>query len=70
MNAEDIKALSTLQILGCQIKDLVKHIDDIQDENDILKDEIMKYKRFMKLSRYFLIVNGVLCSYAMSHIFC
>ena len=64
----DLKALTTLQILGEQIKDLVKHIDDIQVENDMLKDRIMKYKRYMRLNRYLLIINGVLCGYAMTHI--
>jgi len=64
----DLKALTTLQILGEQIKDLVKHIDDIQVENDMLKDRIMKYKKYMRLNRYLLIINGVLCGYAMTHI--
>lgn len=70
MNSEDIKALSTLQILGGQIKDLVKHIDVIQDENDMLKDKIKYYKRRLRLNGYFFIINSVLCSYAMSHILC
>ena len=64
----DLKALTTLQILGEQIKDLVKHIDDIQVENDMLKDRIMKYKKYMRLNRYLFIINGVLCGYVMTHI--
>jgi len=69
MNTDnDVKALSTLKLLGEHIKDLVRHIDAIQDDNELLKDRIMKYKRYMRLHRYLLIINGVLCGYAMTHI--
>jgi len=69
MNTDnDVKALSTLKLLGEHIKDLVRHIDAIQDDNELLKDRIMKYKRYMRLNRYLLIINGVLCGYAMTHI--
>lgn len=64
----DLKALTTLQILGEQIKDLVKHIDDKQDENDMLKEKVRLYRNRFRLYRYLLVINGVLCGYAMTHI--
>ena len=68
MKTEDIKILSTVQILGEQIKDLVTHIDNVQDENNLLKHKIRTYKNIIKLNRYLLIINGVLCGYAMTHV--
>ena len=63
MKTEDIKILSTVQILGEQIKDLVTHIDNVQDENNLLKDKIKYYKRRLRLNGYFFLVNTVLASY-------
>ena len=68
MKTEDIKILSTVQILGEQIKDLVTHIDNVQDENNLLKHKLLRYKNIIKLNRYLLIINGVLCGYAMTHV--
>ncbi len=67
-SVDDIKALSTLQILGEQIKDLVERIDVQQVENNELKDKVRLYRNKFRLYRYLLVINGVLCGYAMSHI--
>ena len=69
-SVDDIKALSTLQILGEQIKDLVERIDVQQVENNELKDKVRLYRNKFRLYRYLLVINGVLCGYAMSHILC
>jgi len=68
MKTEDIKILSTVQILGEQIKDLVTHIDNVQDENNLLKHKLRTYKNIIKLNRYLLIINGILGAYTMTHI--
>ena len=67
---DNIKALSTLQILGDQIKDLVERIDVQQVENNELKDKVRLYRNKFRLYRYLFVINGVLCGYAMSHILC
>ena len=67
---DDIKALSTLRILGDQIKDLVERIDVQQVENNELKDKVRLYRNKFRLYRYLFVINGVLCGYTMSHILC